>query len=92
MSDYDEMFPDEEQEPERLRKKWDAEEQMEIQPRQCPHCGKFVAGDSFFCLYCGERVFAESGPLGRLLDLVKRGQMAWVVLIMIATFILLSIF
>lgn len=91
MADFDEFFP-EEGEPERLRKKWDAEEQMEIPPRKCAHCGKYVAGDSFFCLYCGERVFEESGSLGRLLRFAKQGQLAWVVLAIVAFFLVLSLF
>lgn len=91
MAEFEEPL-DSEEEPERLRRKWDAEEQLEIAPRQCSHCGKFVAGDSFFCMYCGERVFTESGVLGRLQQLLKQGQLVWIVLLVLAGFFLFSIF
>ena len=78
------MF-EEEQEPESLRKKWDEEDLRGLAPQKCEACGHDVAGDSFFCLFCGERVFEKSGPLGRLVFWTKRGGMIWVVVILLSS-------
>lgn len=77
------MF-EEEQEPESLRKKWEEEDSRELLPQKCGTCGQDVPGDSFFCLFCGERVFEKSGFLGRLAFWMKRGHMIWIVLILLA--------
>lgn len=65
--DFDDQ--EEEQEPESLRKKWEAEafeeEIFEKSFKDCPHCAKKIEAKSFSCLYCGERVFQDSGFLGK---------------------------
>jgi hypothetical protein len=84
-----------EEEPESLRKKWEAEEISEFTGgksfRPCPHCGQRIETKSFFCLYCGQRVFSDSGLLGKLNHGVSTGKFKLVVLGLIAAFILLWI-
>ncbi len=60
-------IPDEEV-PDKLQKKWENEdfesEILEKNFKPCPYCGKFIEPRSFSCLYCGTRVFWDSGLLG----------------------------
>ena len=66
--DFEEI-PDEEI-PGKLQRKWENEdfesEMLEKNFKPCPHCGKFIDPRSFSCLYCCERVFWDSGLLGRI--------------------------
>jgi hypothetical protein len=82
----------EEEEPERLRKKWTAEEAAanpsEVLRKSCPHCGQLVDQTSFFCLHCGERVFSDSGFLGMLLVRFIKGR-AGIFLVLIIGLILI---
>ncbi len=64
----------EEEAPEKLRKKWDSEELEEKPAVTCPACKKRVPADSFRCIYCGERVFKDSGLLGKILKWVRFGR------------------
>ena len=90
----DDEFEDleDEEEPERLKKKWDAEEERGFQAKECPHCGKPVLANSFFCLYCGERVFEKSGLLGKLAYWTKQGKLILVVALVLFAFIALTLF
>jgi len=94
--DDEEFFeiPDEE-EPEKLRKKWEAEElEKSVSGKQsiaCPHCQKTIQADSFSCLYCGERVFEQSGPIGWLATALRSGWLLFVVAIVLASFFFLSV-
>ena len=79
MSDEDDFgIPDEEEPPEKLRRKWEAEEfEDEFAGKQtvpCPHCGKLIEKKSFSCIYCGERVFTDSGLLGRIAKWISGGK------------------
>lgn len=58
--------------PDKLRRKWDKEESEEPAAIPCPFCKKRVPGSSFFCMYCGNRIFEDSGILGRILMWVRR--------------------
>ncbi len=60
--------------PDRLQKKWDRDEYEELPPVQCPACKKRVPADTFRCLYCGQRVFKDSGLLGRILKWFRGGH------------------
>jgi len=85
----------EEEEPERLRKKWESEELEEQlsgkRMKTCPHCGESVERKSFFCLYCGERVFEESGLLGRLGKWIRDGRFLLVIALILISFFLLTV-
>ncbi len=67
-------IPEEGEVPERLQKKWDEEEYKEQPAVTCPACKKRVSADSFRCLYCGERVFKDSGLLGKILKWFRFGR------------------
>ncbi len=62
----------EERPPDKLRRKWDKEESEEPAPITCRFCKKRVSGASFFCMYCGARIFEDSGILGRILMWIRR--------------------
>lgn len=70
-----EDIPDEEI-PESLQKKWDNEdfesEMLEKKFVYCPQCKKRTPAKVFSCLYCGTRVFYNSGLLGYIVSLCKR--------------------
>ena len=74
---------EEEQEPEALKRKWDAEDASNCAPQICKSCGHEVAGDAFFCLFCGERVFEKSGLLGKIVFFMKQGYLIWIVLVLV---------
>ena len=94
MSDEDdfEEIPEEEQ-PEKLRQKWSAEEFEDEfggrRMRPCPHCGKWIDKKSFSCIYCTSTVFEDSGFLGRMVSWVKNGR--FFILIILAIFVLLFV-
>lgn len=83
----------EEEHPETLRKKWEKEDfEEEFSGKRylpCPHCGKPIEKKSFSCLYCGERVFTDSGPLGILARWILKGKW-WIFafLLMLAFFLI----
>jgi len=87
------MMDDEEMEPESLRKKWEAEEfDEQLKGKQmidCRHCGKPIDQKSFSCLYCGERIITDSGPLGRFAHWIKEGQGIFILILVLAGFLLL---
>ncbi len=89
-----EPVPDE-QEPESLRRKWDAEEIEDMvcvkQMKTCPHCGKPIEAKSFSCLYCGTRVFSDSGPIGKLGHWISEGKFVLVILGLVAAFLILTV-
>lgn len=58
---------DEEEPPEKLKRKWDQEERVEHRAIPCPKCAKLVPEDSLACLFCGAQVFRDSGFLGKIL-------------------------
>ncbi len=58
--------------PEKLQKKWDREESAESPAVTCPECGKRVPATSFQCLYCGFRIFQDSGLLGMIRKVLKK--------------------
>lgn len=84
MDEPDFLPPPEEEHPEKLRKKWEAEDfEDEIEGKKvapCPHCGKWITKRSFDCIYCGKRVFQESGPLGRMAAWIANGRIIWLIL------------
>ena len=88
--DEEESLPDEE-EPPVLREKWEREESEEKLPdpamKICPSCGRPVRADSFSCFYCGERVFWNSGLLGRLASWFSRSG---IILVLCAILVLLG--
>lgn len=93
--DFSEV-PDEEP-PEHLRKKWEAEE-IEDQSQDerimaCPHCGKWIQKKSFSCLYCSETVFYRSGLLGNIISFIKGKQIFGMnlFLLMLASVIILGL-
>lgn len=73
-------IPDEEV-PENLRKKWDREdyesEMLEKNFKPCPHCKKFIEPRSFSCLHCGQRVFWDSGILGKITKSLSQGGLLY---------------
>ncbi len=64
--------------PENLRKKWEKEEFAGKETVQCRHCGKWVPKENMTCLYCREKIFYESGPLGRMAQLLAEGKLLWI--------------
>lgn len=68
-------IPDEEV-PESLKKKWEREDfEREVEEksfRPCEHCSKLIEPGSFSCIYCGERVFWDSGLLGGIMKTIAR--------------------
>lgn len=87
--DYDFLPQREEEEPESLRRKWQEEESGESGFKVCAHCGQPLEKNAFFCLYCGERVFNESGPIGKLALWLKKGWLSVVLLLVLFSFLLL---
>ena len=87
MDEPDFLPPPEEEQPEKLRKKWEEEDfQDEFEGKQvkrCPHCSKWIEKRSFSCLYCGQRIFQESGPIGRMARWIADGKILWLVLALI---------
>ena len=62
----------EEEVPEKLERKWGRESASSFQePLICPSCKKDLPRDSVVCLFCGTRVFHDSGLLGKLLRWFK---------------------
>ncbi|MDP3920992.1 MAG: hypothetical protein Q8R76_09355 [Candidatus Omnitrophota bacterium] len=74
---------EEEEEPESLRKKWEAEESRPLADISCRHCGQPIKENSFSCLYCGERVFDDSGPIGKLAKWIKDGRLILIILMIL---------
>ncbi len=56
---------------ERLQRKWDSEEMEEKPAVTCPGCQKRVPASILRCIYCGHRVFHDSGLLGKILKWVR---------------------
>ena len=74
--DLNDFQSHEEEEPPKLGDKWNRESLEPQNYGPCSHCGKWIDKKSFQCLYCGERVFEDSGFLGRILIYFK-GDKAW---------------
>ncbi len=92
--DY-EILP-EESEPENLKRKWEADELEEAvrgtRRTNCPGCGHEVDASSLTCLFCGARVFQESGFLGRLAHLFRRDPwMSLIFFLFLLLFLYLSL-
>jgi len=62
---------EDEEPPEKLRRKWDDEEAKELKAVSCPKCKQPLPGDAFQCLYCGAQVFHDSGLLGKIWKWLK---------------------
>ena len=90
-----ESFEDEEA-PESLQRKWDNEEfQDELTDKKfgpCPKCSKMIEAKSFFCLYCGERIFSNSGFLGNLGHWIVSGWLGWILGLVILSFLMVMVF
>lgn len=86
--------PEDEPEPEALRRKWEAEELERAKggPREfpCPQCGQPIDARSFSCLFCGATVFEASGFLGALFSFFKKGP-GWAALLFLIA-VLLALF
>lgn len=85
-------IPDEEI-PDKLRKKWD-EEDLESETQEktfkpCPHCSKFIEPKTFTCIYCGERVFWDSGLLGGIMKTIAGQRNLFYVLLLIVVAIII---
>ncbi len=91
----DEFEPQDEQEPESLRKKWDAEEIEELTSGKkqfpCPSCRQMIDSKSFSCLYCGQRVFHDSGLIGKFGKYITGGHWSFLILLVAAAVFLLSV-
>jgi len=94
MNDED-YLPAEEEEPESLKRKWDADdlrEQVEGKAwTTCPHCGKPLERSSFFCLYCGEKAMHDSGLLGKMGHWIRNGWLFIVFVIVLLGFIFVMV-
>lgn len=95
LNDWEEL--EDEEAPESLQKKWDSEEDEELRLEKgyvpCPHCSKLIAKGSFSCIYCCETVLEDSGPIGRLASILKKGNvMLFVVGLILTSFILMMMF
>ncbi len=62
---------EEEEPPERLKRKWEEEEQKELKADFCRSCHQALPGDAFQCFYCGTQVFRDSGLLGKILKWLR---------------------
>ena len=87
--DFEEF--EEEEAPDHLKNKWDSEAYEVIGSVPCPHCGQPIEKQSFACLFCGERVFENSGLLGQLAVWFKNGGAFWV-LFAVAAFLAVTLF
>lgn len=90
-----EILP-EESEPENLKRKWEADELEEAvrgkRQTTCSGCGHEVDASSLACLFCGARVFQESGFLGRLAYLFRRDPwMSLILVLFLSLFLYLSL-
>jgi len=56
----------EEEVPERLRKKWQAREGEGPREVVCHSCGKNVQAESLLCVYCGKRTGVKAGLFSHL--------------------------
>jgi hypothetical protein len=74
---------EDEEAPESLRSRWEKEEFHESLDGKhfldCPHCRMKIDAKSFSCLYCGNRVFQDSGFLGLFL------KHRWLIVFLILT-------
>ncbi len=62
----------EEEVPEKLERKWSQESNPSFKETViCPSCKNDLPRDSVVCLFCGTRVFHDSGLLGKLLKWFK---------------------
>ena len=61
---------EEESPPEKLRKKWDKDDLLEKMV-ECPACKKRQPQRSLNCLFCGARIFEDSGLLGKILKWIR---------------------
>jgi len=93
MQDEDFEPSEEEKVPENLRRKWDDEElEGDFSGKKmipCRHCGKPVEKNSFSCLYCGQRIFSQSGILGKLGHSITQGTFFFVLLLLIVVLLIL---
>jgi hypothetical protein len=62
---------EDEEPPDRLKRKWDREEAKELKAVTCPNCHQPLPGDAFKCCYCGSQVFKDSGLLGKILKWLR---------------------
>ena len=58
--------------PGRLQDKWFRRELSFKETVECPACKKELPRDTVTCLFCGARVFYDSGLLGRLMKWLKK--------------------
>jgi hypothetical protein len=63
---------EDEEPPEKLKRKWFEDSLSFKETVECPFCRKWVSKESLACVYCGRRVFSDSGLLGNLVSWVKR--------------------
>ena len=87
MEEEDFLPPPDEEEPESLRKKWEDEESRPRRDIECRHCGQPIEENSFSCLYCGERIFDDSGPIGKLAKWIKEGRFILVIFMILMGFL-----
>ena len=89
--DFEET-PDEEI-PDKLKKKWEKEDfENEVREKTfklCPHCAKLIEPEAFSCIYCGERVFWDSGLLGGIMKTIAHQRNLLYVLILIVVAIII---
>ena len=63
---------EDEEPPEKLQRKWNEEELSSKETVVCPACRKRVPRENLTCIFCGARVFQDSGFLGKILAWLKR--------------------
>lgn len=63
---------EEETPQENLKRKWVEREYFGKKTVDCPSCRKEVPAESLSCLFCGARIFHDSGLLGKILKWVKK--------------------
>ena len=58
--------------PEKLRRKWIEDDLSPKEAVDCPACKKKLPRESLTCLFCGAQVYQDSGLLGKLLHWFKK--------------------
>lgn len=69
-----EQDPEQEEEvpPDKLRDKWFRDELSFKETVACPACKKELPRETLTCLFCGAKVFYDSGLLGRFAKWIKK--------------------
>ena len=63
---------EDEEPPEKLRRKWIEDGLSSRETVDCPACRKKLPRESLTCLFCGAPVYQDSGILGKILKWIKK--------------------